>query len=297
MDKAGNLYGTTDLGGTGRSGTVFELTPDGEAWKETVLYIFTGGVDGGRPEAPLTRVGSALIGTTSDGGDTGLGTVFALQKVNGSWTEEVLYSFRGFDNDGAVPIAGALILDKSGNIYGTTESGGPSNAGSVFELQRAGNTWSEKVLYFFKGELDGSMAYGGLTFDPDGNLYGTTRQGGQYTAGTVFELSPSNGTWKESVLYSFSGRETGASPLGSLVRDRNGNLFGTAGEDAFGAGVVFELSPSGGAWTETVLYLFSGGKDGGYPGAGLLIFEGHLLGTTFSGGNNDSGVVFALTHH
>lgn len=294
MDKAGNLYGTTRLGGAEGAGVAFELTPNGNAWQESVLYTFTGGTDGGSPQAPLTVAGSALIGTAPSGG-AGYGVVFALRKVNGSWKEEVLYTFKGGNNDGAYPYS-SLILDKSENIYGTTESGGPNQAGSVFELQRSGNTWSEKVLYFFTGNLDGGSVNDGVIFDLAGNLYGTTTSGGKYSSGTAFELSSSNGTWSESVLYNFTGGNDGGFPSDPLVRDGNGNLFGTAfNGGTHGFGTVFQLSPSAGPWTETVLYNFTGGNDGALPLAGLLIYKGQLIGTATEGGTGNTGVAFALS--
>ena len=124
MDAAGNLYGTTRLGGPANAGTVFRLSPAGSSWTETVLYAFTGGTDGGAPQAALTLHGKAIYGTTPQGGAAGNGTVFELKQVNGSWQERVLYSFAGGNNDGAYAYC-QPVFDKLGNMYGTTASGGP----------------------------------------------------------------------------------------------------------------------------------------------------------------------------
>src|SRR5579872_1234412 len=261
FDTAGNLYGTTRLGGHHNVGTVFKLAHVNGSWNESVLYSFTGGNDGGSPQAALTIVDSALIGTTPAGGAYANGTVFGLREVNGQWQQEVLYSFVGGNSDGAYPYS-TLILDKAGNIYGTTESGGPNQAGSVFELSQSGSKWNEKVLYFFTGNLDGGSVNAGVIFDKAGNLYGTTTSGGNYNSGTIFELTNSNGTWKESVLYNFTGGNDGGFPYDAPVLDQNGNLFGTTFNGGlYGYGTVFQLTPSAGAWTETVLHTFAAGSE------------------------------------
>ena len=296
MDKAGNLYGTTRLGGSANAGTVFELSPSGSSWTESVLYTFTGGTDGGSPQGALTLRNGALFGTTPEGGALGNGAVYRLRKVNGKWEENVLYSFAGGSGDGAYPY-GAVIFDKAGNLYGTAESGGPNQAGAVFELQHSGSVWKESVLYFFTGNLDGGTLDAGVIFDPAGNLYGTTASGGKSSVGTVFELVSANGTWTEQVLYNFTGGQDGGFPSAGLVMDKNGNLFSTTySGGTSSSGTVFQLTPSAGGWTETVLYSFSGGNDGGFPLAGLLLRKGHLFGTTVEGGTSQSGVAFEVSH-
>jgi uncharacterized repeat protein (TIGR03803 family) len=294
FDQAGNLYGTTRLGGPDNAGTVFKLAHVNGAWKESVLFSFTGGNDGGSPQAALTIVGNALIGTTPSGGTYGNGTVFGLRQVNGQVQEEVLYSFVGGSSDGAYPYS-TLILDKAGNIYGTTESGGPNQAGSVFELSLSGGKWNEKVLYFFTGNLDGGSINAGVIFDKAGNLYGTSTSGGNYNSGTIFELTSTNGSWKQSVLYNFSGGNDGGFPSDAPVMDKNGSLFGTTFNGGTnGYGTVFQLSPSAGAWTETVLHSFLGGNDGSLPLASVLIYKSELVGAATEGGSNNTGVVFSV---
>jgi len=217
-------------------------------------------------------------------------------------SEKIIHSFVG--SDGAQPLA-ALVFDSKGNLYGTTVIGGNDNGcicGTVFQLTPSANgTWTEKVLYNFgsASPLDGVAPDGSLIFDAKGNLYGTTQAalGGQ---GTVFELSPgSGGTWTEKVLYTFTGGADGGSPVGGLVFDSLGNLYGTTNlGGAFGLGTIFELvAGSGGTWTEKVLHSFTGGNDGSSPLGGTLIPDsaGNLYGVAVQGGLHDYGVVFKLT--
>ena len=183
-----------------------------------------------------------LYGTTQDGGADHFGTVF---KITPSGAETVFHSFPANSMDGAVPEAG-LVMDSSGNLYGTTSSGGAHSVGTVFEVTSAG---PETVLYSFTGGLDGGIPYGGLVLDSEGNLYGTTRSGGAYHGGTVFELTP---TGAETVWHSFGHGTDGKFPYAGLVRDSNGNLYGTTMDGGTsGLGTVFQISASG---TETVLY-------------------------------------------
>jgi uncharacterized repeat protein (TIGR03803 family) len=276
-DSAGNLYGTTCCGGASDAGVVFKLNQTGE----TVLYSFTGGTDGRSPDAGLIRDSAGnLYGTTSGGGASDKGVVFKLDTTG---TETVLHRFTGADGSG--PQAG-LIRDSAGNFYGTTVRGGRSGCGVVFKLDTTG---SYAVLYSFKGyPTDGLNPYAGLIADSAGNLYGTTNQGGAFNAGVVFKLDTS-GT--ETVLYTFTGGADGANPTAGLIQGSAGNLYGTTGYGgASGAGVVFKLDTSG---TETVLYTFTGGADGGNPYAGLIRDSaGNLYGTTEYGGTARGGLCF-----
>ena len=294
LDAAGNLYGTTSHGGTYDWGTVFKLDPTG---KETVLYNFTGGVDGGAPRsALLLGAGGNLYGTTVDGGDLrcsgfvpGCGTVF---KVSLNGKEKVLHAFT--DSDGAYPFAG-LVRDSKGNLYGTTVGGGDSTDGTVFKLNPNG---AETVLYNFPlGGANGCCPDATLLRDPAGNLYGTSAGAGAYGNGTIFKIDTSG---NETVLYSFVWKADGAYPQGPLVRDSAGNLYGTAqiggsGDCNFGrgCGVVFKLDTNG---IETVLYSFTGGADGAYPFSGLVRDpKGNLYGTTSGNSEiNDYGTVFKI---
>ena len=211
--------------------------------------------------------------------------------------------------DGNEPNYG-LTIDADGNLYGTT-FGGDSGTGTVYSLSPTNAGWVLDPLYVFTGGSDGAAPYAAVIFGPDGSLYGTTgfggvpgpcRTGGGYTGcGTVYKLTPSNGSWTESVLYDFTGGEDGANPYGGrLIFDKAGNLYGTTfggggGSCAGGCGVVYELTPSNGHWTESVLYSFSGGNDGTNPWAGVIFDQaGDLYGTTFGGGTYGYGTVYEL---
>ncbi|MGH6839302.1 MAG: choice-of-anchor tandem repeat GloVer-containing protein [Methylocella sp.] len=308
-DSSGNLYGTTFIGGTSLCfgqgcGVVFKLSPGGT---ETVLHAFTGfPSDGAFPELGLIADSSGnLYGTTLEGGggssgcyiapsSLGCGVVF---KLSPGGTETVLHSFTG-GSDGLFPTS-TLIADSGGNLFGTAVGGGASGNGVVFKLSPSG---TETVLYSFKGGSDGGAPEGGMIADSSGNLYGTTGVGGASVCidglgcGVVFKLTP-GGT--ETVLHSFAGGSDGSDPVGGLIADSSGNLFGTTGGGGgsgcggSGCGTVFKLTPGG---TETVLYSFTGGSDGGLPRAGLIADSGgNLYGTTLNGGASDAGTVFKLT--
>jgi len=303
-DAAGNLYGTTEGGGTYGHGTVFELSKTG---KETVLHSFAGDpTDGANPGGTLIWDSAGnLYGTTSGGGTAGgFGTVFKMDKTG---KETLLYSFTG-GSDGAAPAAG-LVMDRKGNLYGTTVGGGDLTCdnfgyygcGTVFRLDTTGK---ETVLHGFTGpSADGVYPEGGLVRDSAGNLYGTTSVGGASNFGIVFKVTA---TGKETVLHSFAGYPTdGANPYAGLVRDSAGNLYGTTNQGGTsGVGTVFKLTAAG---KETVLHSFVGyPTDGLYPDAGLVRDSGgNLYGTTDEGGSPGAtcsaaapcGTVFKLGRH
>jgi uncharacterized repeat protein (TIGR03803 family) len=262
VGQGGVLYGTTATGAGNGLGAVFALTPPGQgqsSWTEAALYSFQGSTDGNGPVAGLVQDASgALYGTTYYGGTgttcsggKGCGTVFELTPPAAgqtAWTETILYTFTG-GADGGNPYAG-LTFDKSGALYGATVYGNPGSV--VFKLSppTAGQTaWAESVLHTFEGgNEDGVFNYGGVIFDPHGDLYGTTLQGGPTDAGTVFKLSPpaaGQTAWTETVLHIFSHNTTdGSYPYAGLVRDAAGNLFGTTSiGGANDLGTVFEVTP------------------------------------------------------
>jgi uncharacterized repeat protein (TIGR03803 family) len=285
-DKTGNLYGTTSNGGISGNGVVFKLDASG---KESVLHRFAGHLkDGNNPQAGLIRdAASNLYGTTTYGGSFDDGIVF---KVNKAGKETVLYDFTG-GMDGGNPQYGSLRRDATGNLYGTTYTGGSfscggsDGCGTVFKLDLG----KETVFHNFAGG-DGANPYAGVIRDAAGNLYGTTAFGGPAQNGTVFKLDAGG---RETILYGFTGGTDGAFPYGGLVRDAVGNLYGTTNVGgASGWGVVFKVDANG---TETVLYSFTGGADGGLP-FGNLIRDGagNLYGTTNVGGASNFGVVFKL---
>jgi uncharacterized repeat protein (TIGR03803 family) len=364
-DSSGSLYGTTDDGGNKSAacevytgvpgcGVVFKLTRDAHgAWKETVLYTFTGGKDGAVPIGGVIRDSAGnLYGTTFFGGDTkpkvcratgavpGCGVVFKLTRDgDGAWKKTVLHTFTG-GRDGLAPWD-RLVLDSSGNLYGTTRNGGnnksclpPYGCGVVFKLTpTARGPWKESVLYAFSGGSAGLAPYAGVTFDSRGNLYGTTLYGGDTKVsclgatgcGLVFKLTPTRkGPWKESVLYAFKAGTDGGFSYMSVILDSRGNVYGATnyGGDTTssncpggygfnapaGCGVVFKLTPRAhGPWTETVLYAFTGGSDGGFADTSVYFdSSGNLYGMTSNGGNSapcvfgnennaGCGVVFKLT--
>lgn len=284
MDSAGNLYGTTAVGGSSGNGVVFKLDTSG---KETVLYTFQGGTDGANPWAGLTQDSAGnLYGTTEAGGTDGFGTVFKLNKAG---QKTALYNFTGQGNDGAYTFA-CLVRDTKGTLYGTTYKGGASGDGTVFKLGKAGK---ETVLYGFQGESDGQNPYAGVIRDTAGNLYGTTFGSFGPNYGTVFKVSKRG---KEKVLHAFTGGTDGGAPqYGGLVMDSAGNLYGTT---SYGGahqyfGVVYKVSKPG---KQTVLYSFSGGADGGQPAAGLVMdAAGNLYGTTVGGGAYGHGTIFKVS--
>src|SRR5579871_1454564 len=290
FDKNGNLYGVTGQGGNSNCSpmancvTAYQLVPSGQgAWTENVLYVFKGAAqnDGEQPSGGLLIDSQGnLYGTTAYGGrgpcillgiKGGCGTVFELSPPSssgGQWTETILYNFQG-GSDGDLP-GGGLTADAKGNLYGTTSYGGGygscnapffQNCGTVFELSppaQSGGSWSEKVLYSFKGGNDGANPNGGLIFDKNGVMYGTTHFGGNsgclqaggVGCGTAYTLSPisstTKGAWAEEIIYTFQGIPDGASPVGGLLFGQGGALFGVTESGGLrdGSGTVFELVPS-----------------------------------------------------
>jgi uncharacterized repeat protein (TIGR03803 family) len=301
--------------------------------QEKPIYSFMGGADGNIPGTGviLDKQGN-LYGTTQNGGNLpacegfGCGTVFKLtQATSGKWKKTILYDLAGGTADGSAP-SGPLIFGKDESLFGTAYYGGTgicdtggnfATCGIVFQLSRgASGSWSEIVLYSFQGGTDAAGPGSGLISDTAGNLYGTTIAGGGATGsdcpsdgcGAVYELSAkSDGSWTEKVLYSFQGGADGAFPIGDLVRDAKGNLFGvtlhggsTPCYFGTGCGTVFELQNSPTGWVKSTIYQFVGGSDGMGPSWGLAIdAKGNLYGTTEYGGglvlSFGYGTVFELS--
>jgi uncharacterized repeat protein (TIGR03803 family) len=308
-DAAGNLYGTTYTGGIYNYGTVFELLPKiGGGWTEKVLHSFKeDGSDGGYPEGTMIFDSAGnLYGITDSGGSDYEGTAFELSPAaGGKWTEKILWNF---GVSGGFPAAG-MIFDASGNLYGTTASGGSYGGGTAFELSPGtGGTWTATTLhgFTFNTTTDGYFPLSGLLFDSAGNLFGTTYVGGTYGTGTAFELTRgAGGTWTETVVYNFNNGNTGSTDPNSidagLIADAAGNLYGTGfnGGD-YNSGGVFELTQgTGGAWTATLLHSFGSKSGDGYNPMAGLIFDasGNLYGTTYDGGIYGYGAAFELEHN
>ena len=314
LDGVGNIYGTFactfDCFGN-HGGGIFEgVHSSGGNWTMLNLADYWAGVSNGEcmdgacgvAFDPVGRLYATTSQYQSQYGNNGAALYLGRRSISG-WYTILLYNFRG-GNDGVGP---SIWFSFGANdaIYSTTSSGGASNAGTVFQLQnRGGVQWSETQLYAFRGGSDGAFPYGGVIFDSAGNLYGTTSGGGA-GYGTVFKLTHnSNGTWTESVLYPFQGGSDAAHPTGPLTFDAAGNLYGVAAGGAYGHGAIFKLVPSGGQWTESVAYSFTGGLDGDGPSGGAIFDSaGNLYGTTVHGGEyptcSDSpycgGVVYKFT--
>jgi uncharacterized repeat protein (TIGR03803 family) len=275
--------------------------PSAQGQTFQVLHRF-GGVDGAYPDAGLTIDAQGnLYGTTARGGPYGYGIVFRLKREGSGWVQNVLYSFRG-GSDGAYPLS-RVIFGPNGTLYGTTGGGGDYDLGVVFNLQPPPTAcktplcpWIETVIHSFAGTSngdDGSGPLGELAFDQAGNLYGTANQGGQYGYGMVYELTKTNGSWTESKLFQFIN--SFGYPYSGVTIDANGNLYGTV-HYAYGYyGGVYELSPSGGGWTEQVIHYFQQ-SDGGDPYAGLILdAAGNLYGATSYYGAGMGGTAFELS--
>jgi uncharacterized repeat protein (TIGR03803 family) len=281
-DSDGNLYGTASAGGTANAGIVYKLDSTGQ---EVVLYTFCplpGCADGASPHAGAIRDSAGnLYGTTYGGGTANQGVVYKLDTTG---HQTVLYTFMG--GDGGGPQAG-VIRDSDGTLYGTTAYGGRDGFGVVYKLDTAGR---QTVLHTFTGGADGGYPYAGVIRDSAGNLYGTTSSGGSAGLGVVFRLDTSG---HEKVLYNFTGGNDGGYPEAGVIRDSEGNLYGTTyrgGKDGFG--VVYKLDTAG---NETVLYSFTGGANGGYAWAGVIRDSAsNLYGTTYGGGADGFGVVYKL---
>jgi uncharacterized repeat protein (TIGR03803 family) len=293
FDPAGNLYGATEFGGLYGKGTVFQLTPSGGAWTETVLYNFTGGSDGDQPIGGLA-IDSAgnLYGTAADGGDPfcTCGTVFKLSPSNSGWTFTVLHAFTG-GTDGGVP-GSSLRYDGFAHVYGTTVYGGPSNQGTVFYLSTSGGSDFNAAFAL----NNGNHPWGGI----NSWGYGTTYNGGKYGLGNVYEWTFAHHTVTKHVFNPTSA--AGRYPLGELLSQnvgRGSKMYGTTnGGGVGGHGTVYVLTESlyhYDVWGTSVLHSFSG-PDGSSPGAGLVMdAAGNLYGTTTFGGPDLAGTVFKLT--
>ncbi|HEX3943823.1 MAG TPA: choice-of-anchor tandem repeat GloVer-containing protein [Rhizomicrobium sp.] len=331
LDDAGNIYGTTDFGGSANFGALFKIAPDGT---ETLLHSFGTGTDGSEPDGGVTinQTTGDLYGTAGSGGASGNGVIWKLA-ANGTYS--VLHDFS--TNDGSF-IRGRMIRDTLGNFYGTALFGGINGDGTVFKYSfdgvfsvlhtfngtdgefpehgvirdRVGNLYGVTAfggasdngtvykiapdgtfttLYSFTGGTDGGFLYGGLDRDNGDNLYGSTVDGGANGFGTVFKLAQ-DGTL--TTLYSFTGGTDGASPEGDMLQVGGKHLYSTAdggGDPTCQCGGVYEVSTSG---KEHMLHAFTGSDGSGYS-AGLVKDKHLFYGTTASGGANSDGVVFSVT--
>lgn len=273
-----------------------------EAQQERILYRFSGNSDGMNPyNGLITDSNGNLYGDTLSPA-----TVFEIsppKSLGGQWTRTVLHRFEAAaDGQGVVSV---LTLDTAGNLYGATSGGGSHSVGVIFELvppSSPGSSWTENILHSFDS-TDGKNPYGGVIFDKQGNLYGTTDGDFNGNYGNVFQLSPPASLgqpWTETILYQFQGTTDGCGPQGKLLLGKDGSLYGTAvqcggtqGNCFFGCGTIFKVSPpaqQGDPWTETTLFQFHG-ADGEYPKNGLAHDAAwNLYGATSYGGNCDAGL-------
>lgn len=297
----------------------------GQQYNFTVLHHFGSQAgDGVQPAGPLVKDKAGnLYGVTDGGGAHAGGTVFELSRTNGKWAETVLYNFCSAAScvDGQNP-NGGLILDSAGNLYGTTINGGSGSQpyGTVFEVSppAAGGEWTEKVLYSFCSVgicTDGAMPMSGVTMDAEGNLFGTTTQGGSSvngivigTSGLVYELTPGSAGWTQTILYDFCPAQgaycsDGTGPVGVVTFGPGGDLYGTTSlggsQNSQGGGTVFRLKRETAGWRESVIFAFSNSGLLGYQPWGNISFdgEGNLYSVTVAGGaanNLGSGSVFEL---
>jgi len=310
-DSTGDLFGTTYYGGlTGGycgpagCGTVFEVGPTPDGWSFSEIWAFDPSGSGGaspssrlilRSDREFSLYGATTSGLYYDG------AAFRLTDTgSGDWIETVLWQFGS-----ALSQFADLTFDASDNLYGTIASDGTYgpcrdyNCGSVYRLSSVNGTQSQfneaGISKFLDLSGDGWWPESGVTFDQAGNLYGTTSEGGQYGAGTVYKLTPSGDYWTQTVLYSFNSPNDGGAPYAGIVVDASGNLYGaTSSGGPQGGGTVFMLSPSGGGYTFTVLHVLAGGlsvlRDLGIDTAG------NLYGATYTGGAYGHGNIFKLTH-
>jgi len=290
-----------------------------------VIHSFTGGADGGNPWEGLTMDSSGrFYGTTNTGGGSGYGTVYQLKHESSRWVVRTLHSFAGAPNDGSGPYAG-VVIGANGSLIGSTGTGGDGlcqfepvqrgmGCGTIFELRNSKSGWRETVLYSFQGgpgdqggSSDGGEPSGALALDSAGNIYGTTAFGGSVAGcfdycGIVFKLAHSAHGWSESVLHDFGSGNDGGAPYGGVVMDKAGNLYGPTvltGNNGAGpppTGTIFQLVPTAGNWTESVLYSFQNGADGANPVAGLIFDQtGNLYSASVNGGPDGGGVAFELS--
>jgi uncharacterized repeat protein (TIGR03803 family) len=274
-----------------------------------VLYRFSGGSDGGNPfvgDLIFDEAGN-LYGTTAIGGAIGAGAVYELTPTSGGWTETVLYSF-GVNGDGW-PLGG-VVFDGSGNLYGSEFYGGQGAiSGAVFQLTPSGSSWTENILYAFQGSGDGSNPIGGLTFDQNGNLYGTASEDtfSDWEGGSLFKLDANNG-WNFNLLYDFPDSNTSweypAGPWATLTAAQGASgeksFYGTTAADgSYGNGSIFSWTyNSSSGWQDSSLWTFGGVQNGGaYPISGVAFNanDGYAYITTRGGGTQGMGTVFRLS--
>jgi uncharacterized repeat protein (TIGR03803 family) len=304
FDSAGNIYGIGIFSyydnGQFYGGELFQVLHDGGSYTGSTLHAFVGGNDDGSyPNPGLVRDGAGnLYGSTQQGGDlNNNGVIFEFSpNGDGTWTETLLYQFG--QGKSYLPM-GPMIIDKAGNLYGTTTGGGAYGVGSVYKLSQANGVWTIESLYDFtpSPNYGEPPTPGGLVMDAEGNLYGNTQYDGVYGVGSLFKLTPTVGYWKFSLIHSFTGSTDGGYPVGGIAIDPQGNLYGTTYSGGlFQYGTVYKFSPgSKGSWSESVLHNFADTTDG-YNAQGVILDSlGNIYGVTENGGAHLDGVAYEIT--
>jgi len=297
IDQAGNLYGTTT---EDYLGSIYQMKYRNGAWIFSTLYQFSNPewIPSGRP---VIGPGGALYGTTATGGngdcgEFGCGSVYGLRPPqtvcrtsNCSWNAAIV-SLEG--ETGGIGYVDP-VFDSTGKMYVTSLEGGANHLGNVYQLTRSMGGWTTASIFDFDG-ANGSTPYSGVTLDAQGNVYGTTWMAGPNQNGTVYRLANNGGSWTLDTLYTFPNSTDGKNPVGSVIFDQAGNLYGTTEWGGIGGGgTVFELSRSGNGWTYTLLHSFTGQFG---PFATLSIDSaGNLYGTTYADGAFGAGSVFKLS--
>jgi len=293
-DGAGHFFGAANSGGTG-AGVVFELTKRKSVWRVKPIYDFSD--QDGQPGWGVTLSGGAMYTVAHyasvQGGPCGSALQLASKSGVAKVKDTATLMHTYVKSEDGCP-TGNLTVDPSGNVFGVTQDGGANGWGSIVEFVPSKTGWTEQVLYSFTGGSDGGAPYSELVRDSAGNFYGTASACASDCVGTAFELSPSESGWTYHVLHSFTGGNDSGQPVAAMVFDAGGNLYGaTSGWGSNSGGTVFELSPSGGAWTFSTLARMSG-SDG--PVAALTLdATGHIYGTNFMDGTGGYGSVFSLS--
>jgi uncharacterized repeat protein (TIGR03803 family) len=284
----GMLYGATRTGGLFGAGTLFKLSSDGSGY--SVFYHFLGGADGAQPRGTLLEAGDRLFGTTSTAGESGRGTVFAVNKDGSGFV--VLRAFTGGPEDGFDAWDG-LLRGTDSALYGTTRQGGSASQGIVFKVNPDASGY--EVLHHFGVADDGQEPWAGLVEGADGKLYGTARNGGLHLNGTVFRLNK-NGSGYEALHHFDGGIGEGYRPEGMLIRGSDGALYGTTRKGGQGnIGSVYRHQPDGSGFATLWSFSVCGG-DGSETGSRLhAASDGYLYGTTLKGGANEYGAIFKVS--
>lgn len=281
------------------------LAPPSGAQTYHTIHAFAGG-DGEQPSWMVMDSAGRLYGVTQEGGPStqcqdGCGVVYRLAHVGSGWIETILYIFNGC-SDGAVP--DGLMIGRDGALYGTTQVGGSACAwagnGTVFKLtppaticRSVSCPWTETVLYRFSSASDGVYPLG-LAMDANGNIFGSTINGGANTWGSVYELTRSDGSWNKTTLWAFTGDSDGGTPSSPVLLDTAGNVYGTTRFGGIGDGTVFKVSQSNGVWTATALHAFNRDSEGGIPVGLMFDSAGNLYGGTSEFGTGGGGTVYKL---